>query len=193
MAKFKEAIIAIIVLLVIFASAFFYCKGLVDDSYSNGYLAGQQSIVFEQTIHIDTVYAKASKPISKPIPPKDTAYVNDVIIALQNDNDSLRNTIVGLMQPKQFMISDSLGMAIVNYDPVSDTYEGSLIHATITTESSKPVEPAKDSCPPKEEWYEDGSIYIAGGATGILVIASGGTVLLGVGATVAVGAIISIF
>jgi len=200
MTNLKYIGIGIAVFVLFIAGSAIYLTNELQDygqqRFDAGFVEGQKSITpvssRVDTIR-DTVWAKPkSKPISKPI--KDTSAVNTLVAELQGNNDSLKSFIANRMAPKTFLISDpnNRAIAVVNYDPMTDEYDG-YVEMTVIEKDSNFVKDNPCPEPLKEEWYEDASMYAAGGATGILVVASGGTVLLGLGVTVGVSAVIAIF
>ncbi len=200
MTQLKYVAIIFGVFMLILAGSIVYSIKQVDGAYDKGFTAGQQSIkpTSSQVDTVrDTVWVKPkSKPTSKPIAPKDTSLANELIASLQNDKDSLQSFIINRLSPKQFLVSDpqNRALAVVNYNPITDEYDG-YVELTIIEKDSNFVKeglPCPDSAT-KGAWYKDASIYAAGGATGVLVIASGGSVLLGLGITVGVSAVIAIF
>lgn len=192
----KTVGIILTILFLFIGGAVWYALNQVSNSYDNGFKDGVASIkpvsTKIDTIR-DTIWVKPkSKPKSRPLPPKDSTSLYAFLDSIQTDNETLKNVVTKLLEPKQFIISDGRAKAIIDYDPQIDEYTGYLTYAVVDTETSSVKEPL----PPiiiNDPWYEDGAIYIAGGATGVIVIASGGTVLLGLGVSVGVGALISIF
>jgi len=171
----KDSIIIIGLVAALIIGAVFYIDKKEDDDFRRGFESGW-SIGFDSgkasikpvasrrdTIR-DTVRVGSSKPASRPVASKDTAAINSLISDLQQDNDSLKNKVVRLLQPKSFYISDSLGAAVINYDPFSDEYSGFMIHATIQSDSNF-IESQNIPCPDPPEpelGYIHSSIYIAG-------------------------------
>lgn len=196
MNNIKQVGIIFAVIFLFIGGSVWYALNRVSDSYDDGFKAGVASIKPVSTkidTVRDTVWVKPkSKPKPLPIPPKDTAALYAYIDSITTDNETLKSTLVRLLEPKRFIVSDNLAQAIIDYDPKIDEYSGFLTHATINTETNSVKEPL----PPiiiNDPWYEDGAMYVAGGVTGVVVIASGGTVLLGCGVSLGVGVIISIF
>lgn len=172
-------------------------KGIAEEAFN----AGKESVkpglahTTKDTIR-DTVYVPAAKPKPRPAQPKDSSIYLALADAL-SENDSLKQFVVSRMQPKEFFIADSMAHAVIFYDPIADEYSGYLVHATIESNTEQELlKPVKIPCPdvpPPEEWYEDGAIFVSGAATGIVVVASGGTPLLGLGVAVAIGGVMAIW
>ena len=200
MDNIKKIAIVFGILFLFIAGSVFYALYQVeqaeDQGYKRGYTEGQANIKPVET-KIETVkttvYIKNQKP--KPViqgPDADSAlieFVNSMIVHA----DDLEQRLKYYLEPKEFFIADTLAHAVIRYFPPQDYYEGYIEHAQINTEITKVKEPLPVDKKCEEAWYEDPSLYVAGGATAAVVIGSGGTVLVGVGATVIIGGIIAIF
>jgi len=159
MNNIKQVGIVFAVIFLFIGGSVWYALYQVGESYDKGYKDGVSSIKPVSTkidTVRDTIWQKPKKPVSKPIPPKDTTALYAFIDSIQTENEGMKEYIIKLLEPKTFVISDTRGQAIVNYDPRMDSYDGFLSITSINTE----INNVKEPLPPiiiNDPWYEDGA------------------------------------
>jgi hypothetical protein len=195
MTNIKQLLIAAVIFAAIIIGYIVYSNNKIDQSFNKGFIAGQKSIVVTTKIDTvrDTIRISGKKPKKSTYEPDSAtiAFVDGLIMRA----DELEATMKDRLQPRDFFVGDSIGnYATIHYMPIEDTYDGQIVLQTLNTEVTKVKE--GQPCPlvvQPEKWYTHPSIFIAGGATGIVIVASGGTVLMGLGAVVAVGGAMTLF
>ena len=182
------------ILVIALIGGFFYSQTILksekEASYAEGWNA-KSTVTKIETVRVTIRQEpKKAKPVI-PTPEYDSlmiSFVNSLIL----DRDDLEQQVKILLEPREFFVGDSMAYARILYFPVTGLYEGELVHASINTELTKVKEPPLVDMP-KEKWYEDPTIFIAGGATGIAVVAGGASAGVGAIVVVAGGIIIAIF
>lgn len=165
-------------------------KSEKEASYTEGWNA-KPTVTRIDTVR-DTIRQAPTK--AKPVPstPEYDSLMINFVNSLILDRDNLEQQIKILLEPREFFTGDSMAYARILYFPLTGLYEGEIVHASINTEVTKVKEPPLVDMP-KEKWYEDPAIYIAGGATGVAVVAAGASTGVGAIVVVAGGIIIAIF